>query len=100
MTQGLDWNRVSAELDAHGCALVPGLIGAAEAAALRAGWDERALYRSEVVPLGEGDAVIFPVRERPVRGAKGWHRRSMRHGVSRVRSGLRFTLGIIFHDAL
>ena len=56
--------------------------------------------RAEVVPLGEGDAVIFPVRERPVRGAKGWHRRAMRHGVSRVRSGLRFTLGIIFHDAL
>jgi uncharacterized protein len=56
--------------------------------------------RAEVVPLGRGDAVIFPVRERPVRGAKGWHRRAMRHGVSRVRSGLRFTLGIIFHDAL
>ena len=44
--------------------------------------------------------MIFPVRERPVRGARGWHRRSMRHGVSRIRSGLRFTLGIIFHDAL
>ncbi len=56
--------------------------------------------RAEVVPLGAGDAVIFPVRERPVRGARGWHRRALRHGVSRVRSGLRFTLGIIFHDAL
>ena len=230
MTQGIDWNAACAELDAHGCALVPGLLGEAEAAVLRAGWDARALYRSEVVmarhgygsgayryfahplpepvaalraalyqplagianrwaealglpvrypdahadflarcheagqrrptplllryetgdwnalhqdvygehvfplqvaillsapgrdftggelvlaeqrprmqpraevvPLGQGDAAIFPVRERPVRGAKGWHRRSMRHGVSRVRSGLRFTLGIIFHDAL
>ena len=56
--------------------------------------------RAEVVPLAQGDAVIFPVRERPVRGSRGWHRRAMRHGVSRVRSGLRFTLGLIFHDAL
>jgi hypothetical protein len=56
--------------------------------------------RAEVVPLERGDAVVFPVRERPVRGSRGWHRRTMRHGVSRIRSGLRFTLGIIFHDAL
>jgi hypothetical protein len=55
--------------------------------------------RAEVVPLRRGDAVIFPVRERPVQGGRGWHRRVMRHGVSRVRSGLRLTLGIIFHDA-
>jgi hypothetical protein len=55
--------------------------------------------RAEVVPLRRGDAVIFPVRERPVEGVRGWHRRAMRHGVSRVRSGLRLTLGIIFHDA-
>lgn len=56
--------------------------------------------RAEVVPLREGDAVVFPVRERPVRGTRGWHRRGVRHGVSRVRSGLRFTLGLIFHDAV
>jgi uncharacterized protein len=55
--------------------------------------------RAEVVPLRRGDAAIFPVRERPVRGRNGWHRRNLRHGVSRLRSGLRFTLGIIFHDA-
>lgn len=55
--------------------------------------------RAEVVPLVQGDAVIFPVRDRPVQGSRGWHRRAMRHGVSRLRSGLRFTLGIIFHDA-
>ena len=55
--------------------------------------------RAEVVPLGRGDAAVFPVRERPVRGARGVHRRAMRHGVSRLRSGLRLTLGIIFHDA-
>jgi hypothetical protein len=56
--------------------------------------------RPEVVPLGQGDAVVFPVRERPVRGARGDYRVQMRHGVSRVRAGLRFTLGVIFHDAL
>lgn len=55
--------------------------------------------RAEVVPLRGGDAVVFPVRERPVQGSRGWHRRAMRHGVSRLRSGLRLTLGIIFHDA-
>ena len=55
--------------------------------------------RPEVVPLRRGDGIVFPVRERPVKGGRGWHRRNMRHGVSRVRSGLRFTLGIIFHDA-
>jgi hypothetical protein len=55
--------------------------------------------RAEVVPLGQGDAVVFPVRERPVRGGRGDYRVQMRHGVSRVRAGLRFTLGIIFHDA-
>ncbi|HLY57031.1 MAG TPA: 2OG-Fe(II) oxygenase [Stellaceae bacterium] len=55
--------------------------------------------RAEVVPLGQGEGVIFPVRHRPVEGARGAYRATMRHGVSRVRSGERFTLGIIFHDA-
>ena len=55
--------------------------------------------RTEVVPLGLGDAVIFPVRHRPVQGARGVYRVNMRHGVSRIRSGHRMTLGIIFHDA-
>ena len=55
--------------------------------------------RAEIVPLAQGDAVVFPVHGRPVKGARGWHRRAIRHGVSRVRSGLRFTLGLIFHDA-
>lgn len=56
--------------------------------------------RVEVVPLTQGDAVIFPVHHRPVKGSRGTYRVNMRHGVSRLRSGRRHTLGIIFHDAL
>jgi hypothetical protein len=55
--------------------------------------------RAEVVPLAQGQAVIFPVHHRPVRGTRGIYRVNMRHGVSRLRSGRRHTLGIIFHDA-
>jgi hypothetical protein len=55
--------------------------------------------RAEVVPLRQGDAVVFAVNERPVQGTKGIYRVKMRHGVSRLRSGRRHTLGIIFHDA-
>ena len=55
--------------------------------------------RAEVVPLGHGDAVVFAVNHRPVEGARGVYRARMRHGVSRLRHGRRFTLGIIFHDA-
>ena len=55
--------------------------------------------RPEVVPLHQGDAVIFAVQHRPVQGSRGVYRVNMRHGVSRVRRGHRQTLGIIFHDA-
>jgi uncharacterized protein len=55
--------------------------------------------RAEVVALGQGDGVIFAVRDRPVRGSGGFYRVKMRHGVSRLKSGHRHTLGIIFHDA-
>ncbi len=55
--------------------------------------------RAEVVPLCQGEGVIFPVHHRPVRGIRGVYRVTMRHGVSRLRSGHRHTLGIIFHDA-
>jgi hypothetical protein len=55
--------------------------------------------RAEVAPLKQGDGVIFAVRERPVQGTRGAYRVNLRHGVSRIRSGERFTLGVIFHDA-
>jgi uncharacterized protein len=56
--------------------------------------------RPEVVPLRQGDAVVFAVHHRPVRGSRGVYRVNMRHGVSRIRSGHRHTVGIIFHDAM
>jgi uncharacterized protein len=56
--------------------------------------------RVDVVPLSQGDAVIFGVHHRPVTGTRGTYRVSMRHGVSRLRAGSRHTLGIIFHDAV
>jgi hypothetical protein len=55
--------------------------------------------RPEVVPLRRGDAVAFAVHNRPVRGSRGAYRVTLRHGVSRLRSGKRYTMGIIFHDA-
>ena len=55
--------------------------------------------RPEVVPLGQGDAVAFAVHVRPVQGTRGTYRVNLRHGVSRIRSGHRHTVGVIFHDA-
>jgi hypothetical protein len=55
--------------------------------------------RADVVPLHQGEGVIFPVHHRPVHGTRGIYRVNMRHGVSRLRSGNRTTLGVIFHDA-
>ena len=55
--------------------------------------------RAEVVPLAQGDAVIFAVSQRPAAGTRGDYRVTLRHGISRVRSGRRFTAGLIFHDA-
>jgi hypothetical protein len=55
--------------------------------------------RAEVVPLRQGEAVVFAVHHRPVQGTRGTYRVMLRHGVSRIRSGERFTLGVIFHDA-
>ena len=55
--------------------------------------------RPEVAPLSQGDAVAFAVHHRPVQGTRGFYRVNLRHGVSRIRSGQRHTLGVIFHDA-
>jgi hypothetical protein len=55
--------------------------------------------RPEVVPLSQGDAVAFAVHVRPVQGMRGFYRVNLRHGVSRIRSGHRHTVGVIFHDA-
>lgn len=58
--------------------------------------DER---RADVVPLNQGDAVVFAVSDRPVQGRRGMRKAALRHGVSEVRSGARHTAGLIFHDA-
>ena len=59
----------------------------------------RAQSKGEVVPLAQGDAVVFAVNHRPVEGKRGAYRVKLRHGVSRIRTGQRYTLGVIFHDA-
>jgi len=59
----------------------------------------RAQSRGEAIATEQGELVIFTTRERPACGQRGWHRVTMRHGVSRITSGTRYTLGVIFHDA-
>jgi hypothetical protein len=59
----------------------------------------RAQSRAEVVPLRQGEAVIFAVNHRPAKGTRGYYRLALRHGVSRIRTGERYALGVIFHDA-
>jgi hypothetical protein len=59
----------------------------------------RAQSRAHVIQLQRGAFLIFPTRERPVLGQRGYYRTQMRHGVATVRSGERTTLGVIFHDA-
>ena len=59
----------------------------------------RAQSKGEAIATEQGEIVIFPTRHRPLQGTRGWYRASMRHGVSRLLRGERYTLGIIFHDA-
>jgi hypothetical protein len=56
--------------------------------------------RPIIIPLAQGDAAIIPVRERPIRGSRGWSKAIVRHGVAEIQRGARRTLGVIFHDAL
>ena len=59
----------------------------------------RAQSRAEVITAPRGHGIVFTTRHRPAKGSRGWYRVAMRHGVSRVRRGTRYTLGIIYHDA-
>jgi hypothetical protein len=59
----------------------------------------RAQSRASAIRIGQGEALVFTTREKPVAGSRGYYRANLRHGVSRLESGQRFTLGIIFHDA-
>ena len=59
----------------------------------------RAQSKAEVVTASQGHGIIFTTRYRPVKGSRGYYRVNLRHGVSRVHRGIRYTLGIIFHDA-
>jgi hypothetical protein len=59
----------------------------------------RAQSRGEAITTQQGEMVIFATRHRPVEGARGWHRAALRHGVSTITRGTRYTLGVIFHDA-
>ena len=59
----------------------------------------RAQSKAEIVPANQGQAIIFTTRYRPVKGSRGYYRVNIRHGVSRIHRGTRYTLGVIFHDA-
>lgn len=91
------------DLDRYGCALLPALLTPAACRDLAALYAAEDGFRSRVLMArhgsGQGDAVVFAVHHRPVQRTRGAYRVSMRHGVSRLRSGQRHTLGIIFHDA-
>jgi uncharacterized protein len=59
----------------------------------------RAQSRASAIRIEQGEGLVFTTRERPVAGSRGYYRSNLRHGVSRIESGLRLTLGVIFHDA-
>ena len=90
-----DWAAITAGLDDLGCALTPRLITAADASELIGLYDRDEAFRS--LPHLQG--LVFTTRDRPLRTQRGWSAAPVRHGVSVLRSGERYTLGILFHDA-
>ena len=86
----LDWERVWQELDAQGGVMIGRLLSPDESQSLAALYPKDDIFRSR---------GVFAVYNRPVQGTRGTYRVNLRHGVSRVRSGQRHTVGIIFHDA-
>src|SRR5919197_1780420 len=106
--RAIDWDAASTQLDAYGWHVFPFQVAflLSEPGCDFTGGEfvlteqrPRMQSRAEVVPLRQGDGVIFAVSHRPVKGTRGNYRVNLRHGVSRVRSGRRHTLGVIFHDA-
>ena len=115
--EAIDRRAMTGELDAQGCTVVPKLLTEGECREIglydgvgsfrsklvmeRHGFGQRPRMqsRASVVPLRRGDGVIFAMNQRPVRGSRGFYRTVLRHGVSRIRTGRRHTVGIIFHDA-
>ena len=104
------WDTVRADLDAYGCALTGPLLTPGEAAGTVALYPDVSRFRSTIdmgraqsratatlIPQGHG--LVFTTRDRPVESRRGWSAAPVRHGVSVIRSGQRFTLGLIFHDA-
>ena len=96
---GLDWAGLEDELDRTGIAVTPPLLTLHRRESVFVEERPRQQSRPLVARPGLGHGLIFPVRHRPVPGARGFRRVAMRHGVSQIRSGIRHVLGVIFHNA-
>lgn len=123
-----DWDAITAEVNEHGGTLLPRLLTDAETETIRSLYTDDANFRATVnmsepgaehiggefllleqrpraqsrgtaVLLPRGHGYVFTTRDRPVRSARGWAAAPVRHGVSVIRSGQRYTLGLVFHDA-
>ena len=91
--EAIDWASISTHLDNHGWAMLKTLLTAGECESITGLYEDDRRFRSP------GNAVVFAVHDRPVQGTRGTYRVRTRHGVSRLRSGHRHTVGVIFHDA-
>ena len=100
--EAVDWDAVRADLDRYGRGLTGPLLTSGEAAEIAAVYAEqrpRAQSRATATSIPHGHGLVFTTRDRPVESARGWSAAPVRHGVSVIRSGRRFTLGLVFHDA-